>query len=170
MLWEEMTPNQRREQFISDNGDCVVDGTGQYHIFSTGAMCDRNVLGVYMSPATEVNLRRGIDSRDVQRTLRNKLYYAQKKLGGAIRAFEDMEKKLESQAKDAVVGLAVDPTPDEIDSLHQARAEAKRFEAMAEAAELELNPPRPQSQQPCIDPVARAKSQAILEDIQKIEV
>ncbi|GAG31729.1 unnamed protein product, partial [marine sediment metagenome] len=161
--FENMSPNQRRAAFMKANGDdCIIDENQCWFIFENGSCMERNILGAFKQAFTAANTD---DSRLIKETLRLRLYYAQRKLGAAIRIFESTKEDLESRANDAFAAATYPPTDDEVQKLYDAKTEVEKFQTKVEAVELELNPPSPPAQQQLIDPAVRAKAQATLETI-----
>lgn len=161
------SPGDRRRKFVKENGDCILDENKCWHIFSNGALMERNIMGAFTPAFTDANSN---DSRLIKQTLRNRLYYSQKRLGAAIRAFETMKAELESRANSSFAAGSYPPTENEIQKLYDAKTEVEKYQTMVSAVELELNPPKPPAQQRVIDPAVREKSKAVLETIKSIEV
>lgn len=166
--FENMSPNQRRAAFMKANGDdCIIDENQCWFIFQNGAAMERNILGAFKQSFTAANSK---DERLIKETLRLRLYYAQRKLGAAIRTFESTKKDLEQRADDAFVHAAYPPSDDEYVEVQKLKAEVEKFQTMAEAVELELNPPPPPAQQQLIDPAVREQAKKYLEKVRALEV
>lgn len=164
-------PHPNVTKFMADNGDHVQNDTGDWWVFETGAMIEPHYQYGALVPAfKEVDARQGVTQMMVKRTLRNRLYYAQKKLGAAIRTFEELKKELEQRANSSFAAGSFPPSDSEVQKLYDAKTAVEKFQTMAEAVELELNPPSPAAQQQHIDPAVREKSKAVLETIKSIEV
>lgn len=156
-------------EFVKDNGDHVQNDTGDWWIFETGAMMEPHYQYGSLVPAfKEVDARQGVTPMMVKQTIRNRLYFYQKKLGEAIRIFETMKKDLESRANSSFAAGSYPPTDDEVQKLYDAKAEVTKFQTMKEEIELLLNPPPPAPLP--VDQTLRTKSEKVLNEIKSIEV
>ncbi len=166
-------PHPNVTKFVKENGDYVQNDTGDWWVFETGAMMEpHNQFGALIPAFKEVDARQGITPMMVKRTLRYKLFYAQKRLGQNLRAFEELKKELTDRANDAIDACAIPPTADEVNKLHQLKDSVLHFEKLVTIAENEYNPPppTPTPEQQQRDAAAREKSKACLESIKGIEV
>ena len=152
--------------FVKEHGtDCVK--RGNYWIFADGAALEDNQWGAMIPPFLEG--QPNVNSMDVKKTLQRKLFYAQTKLGKAIKMFEASKKELEQRASDAYMHCSVSPDESEIDDLHRLQAEVKVWQGKVEEIELELNPPRAVSE-PYFDLEKREKAKEYLDKVKAVEV